>query len=166
MRPVIVIFGAAVKPDGAPSGALRGRVDAALALGRRLPDPLYLPTGGQGRFGRPEATVMTDLLRQAGVDPAAILPEPTGRNTIRSAQACARLLRPTRAPVYVATSGYHMPRCVVLLRLYGLRARPGGAAVGTASARWSWRWFWRLREWPALPIDAALVALWRLTGRG
>ncbi len=165
MRPVIVIFGAAVRQNGAPSGALRGRVDAAITTGRRLTDPLYLPTGGQGRHGPPEAKVMTGLLLDAGIARSSILPEPTGRNTIRSVQACAALLGPTRAPVYVATSPYHMLRCVLLLRLAGLRARPGCLPRGRASARWAKRWFWRLRELPAIPVDAALLLTWRLRGR-
>lgn len=160
-RPAIVIFGAAVRPDGSPSTALRARVEAALALGRSLPDPLYVPTGGQGRHGRPEAVVMAELLADAGIAPGSILVEPTGRNTLRSACACARLL-PANAPVYVATSTYHLPRCVLLLRLLGMPARPGRTPPGPASASWRKRWFWRLREAPAVPVDAALLLLWRL----
>lgn len=158
----MIIFGAAVRPGGAPSGALRGRVEAAMATGRRLPDPLYMPTGGQGRHGPPEAAVMARLLRDAGVAADAIVPEPTGRNTIRSVRACAALLGRSSAPVYVATSLYHMPRCVVLLRLAGLRARPGCSPPGRASARWGKRWYWRLREVPAIPVDAAILVAWRL----
>ncbi len=165
MTPVIVIFGAAVRPDGSPSTALRDRVDAALALGRTLDRPIYMPTGGQGRHGAPEASVMAGLLLDAGIDPAAIRPEPTGCNTVRSARACARLLGPTQAPVYVATSAYHMPRCVILLRLCGLRAQPGRAPDASASARWAKRWFWRLRELPAIPVDAVLMTFWRLNRR-
>ncbi len=157
VTPVIIIFGAAIRPNGAPSGALRKRIDAALATGRRLDDPLYMPTGGQGRFGPPEAQVMADHLVAAGVDPARIRPEQTGRNTIRSAIACAALLGRTRAPIYVATSRYHLVRCVVLLRLAGLRARPGIVPAGPASRRWPQRWYWRLREVPAVPVDVAVM---------
>ena len=169
MRPVVIIFGAAVRPDGRPSGALRARVEAALATGRGLmtgrglAEPIYMPTGGQGRYGRPEADVMADMLAAAGVTHDAIIPERTAVNTLRSALACARLLGPTRAPVYVATSAYHMVRCVVLLRMAGVRARAGCAPPMAASRSWSKRWFWRLREVPAVPIDAALMLVerWR-----
>ncbi len=88
-----------------------------------------------------------------------ILPEPTGRNTIRSVLACARLLGPTKAPVYVATSAYHLPRCVLLLRLAGLRARPAARRARPASRSRAKRWFWRLRELPAVPVDGGLL-LW------
>lgn len=161
MRPVIIIFGAAVRPDGSPSGAMRYRVEAALETGRGLTEPLYLPTGGQGRFGKPEGDVMADLLEAGGVPRGQILVEPTGRNTVRSVLACRAMLGRTWAPVYVATSGYHMPRCVVLLRLVGLRARPGVLRPQIASRDAVKRWYWRLREVPAVPIDGLLVLLMR-----
>ncbi|RYE88750.1 MAG: YdcF family protein, partial [Oxalobacteraceae bacterium] len=85
MRPVVVIFGAAVRPDGSASGVMRARVAAALATGRRLMDPIYMPTGGQGRFGPAEATVMTELLVEAGIERGSIVPEQTAVNTLRSA---------------------------------------------------------------------------------
>ena len=165
MRPVVVIFGAAVRPDGFASGVMRARVAAALATGRRLVDPIYMPTGGQGRFGPPEATVMADLLAEAGVGRGSIIPEKTAVNTLRSALACARLIGPERRSVYVATSAYHMARCVVLLRLAGVRARPGQTTGMAASRRWSRRWYWRLREIPALPVDGVLILAMRVRAR-
>jgi len=165
MRPVVVIFGAAVRPDGSASGVMRARVATALATGQRLADPIYMPTGGQGRFGPAEARVMADLLAEAGVGRGSIILEETAVNTLRSALACARLLGPERRRVYVATSAYHMARCVVLLRLAGVRARPGQATGMAASRRWSKRWYWRLREIPAIPVDGALVVAMRVRAR-
>lgn len=144
---------------------MRHRVAAALATGRDLADPIYLPTGGQGCFGKPEAVVMGDLLASGGVRRSQILIEPTGRNTLRSVQACRHLLGRTRATVYVATSGYHMLRCVLLLRLAGLRARPSRLPPRLASRNPVKRWFWRLRELPAVPIDAVTLLLMRLRRR-
>ena len=164
MTPVIIIFGAAVRPDGQPSGALRDRVSAALRLGEPL-GATYMPTGGIGRHGPAEAEVMADLLQAQGVPPARIRLEPTARNTIGSVRACAALLRGFTGPVYAATSAYHLPRCVVLLRLAGLRALPCPPPRRPASASHRRRWWWRLREVPALPLDAALLAWWRLRGR-
>ena len=164
-RPAVVIFGAAVRPDGTASGVMRLRVAAALAMGERLVDPIYMPTGGQGRFGRPEASVMAELLADAGIPPGQIVEEPTAVNTFRSALACARLLGPERRPVYVATSAYHMARCVLLLRLAGVRAWPGRAPQAVASRRWRRRWYWRLRELPAIPLDGALMIMTRLWPR-
>ena len=157
-RHALVIFGAAVLPDGRPSETLRRRVEAALRFGGGLDaTPLYVPTGGRGRHGPAEAAVMTALLRDGGVRAEDILAEPTGTDTLSSARAVAVLLRGWDGPVLAASSGYHIPRCVALLRLCGLRrTRSGPRALPSAGFR---DWRWRLRELPALPYDAAL-ALW------
>jgi uncharacterized SAM-binding protein YcdF (DUF218 family) len=159
-QPFIVIFGAAVREDGTPSGALRDRVGAAVRFGRRvLPQPIYVVTGGQGRHGRHEAEVMADLLLERGVNPDYIVLEKTGRNTLRSAIAVARILKGAKGPVYAATSAYHMPRAVLLLGITGLDAHRSPPSIGPASSRIMKRWWWRMREIPAVPIDSA-VLLW------
>jgi uncharacterized SAM-binding protein YcdF (DUF218 family) len=165
-QPFIVIFGAAVREDGTPSGALRDRVGAAVRFGSRvLPRPIYIVTGGQGRYGPPEAEVMADLLQARGVHPDYIVLEPTGRNTLRSVMAIARLLKDARGPVYAATSAYHMPRCVLLLGMAGLDAHRSSPSLGPASSRTLRRWWWRLRELPAIPIDCLSLAWMKLRNR-
>jgi uncharacterized SAM-binding protein YcdF (DUF218 family) len=163
----IVIFGAAVRPDGSPSNALRRRVEAAVAFGQRLDAPLFVPTGAAGRHGPPEAAVMADLLRRLGVPDARIVCEQTGKGTLSLVRAVARLLeaRGHLGPVYAASNAYHLPRCVALLWLAGLPARACPPPAGPASRRWCKRWYWRLREVPALPFDAALAVGLRLIGR-
>lgn len=164
-RPVIVIFGAAVRPDGQPSRTLRLRVEAAVSFGRGLARPVYVPTGGVGRFGEAEAVVMARLLGALGVAEADIRPEPTAHDTVSSVRAVRRMLAGHGGPVFAATSAYHLLRCVVLLRLAGLPARPCPPPPALAAARWRKRWWWRLREVPAVPWDAAFVLLLRLAGR-
>lgn len=164
---VIVIFGAAVLPDGRPSTTLRWRVQAAAAFGARYPEPLFLPTGGIGRFGPSEASVMAGLLREFGMPDRRLLLEETGTDTLSSARAVARLLRSRHitAPVFAASSLYHLPRCLVLLRLLGVPARAALPPAVPAATHW-WRGgYWWLREVPALPYDAALALLLRLAGR-
>jgi uncharacterized SAM-binding protein YcdF (DUF218 family) len=158
----IVIFGAAVRRDGQPSETLRRRVAAAFACGTRLGDVLYVPTGAVGRYGPSEASVMAALLQAAGVDPGRIVLEETGRDTLSSARACVRLLRARgfEGRVLAASSRYHLPRCVALLWLGGVRAGacpPPIAAPGLAS-----RWYWRLREAAALPYDLTLAIALRI----
>lgn len=164
-RAAIIVFGAAVRPDGRPSGTLRRRTAAAARFGEALaPPPLYVPTGARGRHGEAECTVMARLLREEhGIPAARILEEPTGTDTLSSVRAVAALLRGHAGPVLAATSGYHLPRCVLLLRLAGLPAR--AVPPPAASSRWRARWWWRLREVPALPYDAALMLWHRARGR-
>lgn len=163
----ILIFGAAVRPDGKPSATLRRRVEAALACARADSDARFIPTGAVGRHGPSEASVMAALLMKSSVRSEGILLEETGHDTLSSVRAIYRLLReyPSSGRVMVATSAYHLPRCLTLLCLAGIAAQPCPPPREPAAASWRKRWYWRLREVPALPYDATL-ALWaRLTGR-
>lgn len=166
-RAAIVIFGAAVRPDGRPSGALRRRVEAAARLGAALDAPLFMPTGGVGRHGPSEAGVMAGLLQDLGVEAGRIVLEETGVNTLSSVRACARLLRARghRGRVYAASSAYHLPRCLVLLRIAGLDAAICPPPPGPAAAGLRTRWCWRMREAAALPVDMALMLWLRAAGR-
>ena len=56
-------------------------------------------------------------------------------------------------------------RCVVLLRLAGMAARPCPPPPGWAASGWRRRWWWRLREVAALPWDAGFVVWLRVVGR-
>jgi uncharacterized SAM-binding protein YcdF (DUF218 family) len=166
-RVAIVIFGAAVRPDGTPSTTLRRRVEAATACGRRLPGALYVPTGAVGRHGPSEAAVMRDLLTALGVAAEDIMLEETATDTLSSVRAVRRLLA-QQAPagrVLAASSAYHLPRCVGLLRLAGLPAGACPPPAYPAARSFRRRWFWRLREGLALPYDAALLLFLRALGR-
>jgi uncharacterized SAM-binding protein YcdF (DUF218 family) len=104
---------------------------------------------------------MAGLLTESGVPAERIQLEETGTDTLSSVRAVSRLLheQPTSGPVLVATSAYHLLRCLILLRLFGIAARACPPPPMPASVFWSKRWYWRLREVPALGYDAAL-ALW------
>ncbi len=163
---VIVIFGAGVRPDGRPSATLRHRVAAAVALGRRIDRPLFIPTGAKGRFGEAEAVVMAALLREAGFGDNDILREETGTDTLSSVRAVTRMLRELpAAPVYACSSFYHLPRCRLLLWLAGVDARRCPPAAAPAATGLFKRWYWRLREVPALPYDAVLMLWYRWAGQ-
>jgi len=138
-----------------------------VVFARRFAEPLFVPTGGVGRFAPSEASVMTDLLMAHGVPRGRILPEATGTDTLSSARAVAALLRQREiaAPMFAASSLYHLPRCLLLLRLMGLPARPAVPPIVPAATGWWRRCYWWLREVPALPYDAALALLLRWRGR-
>jgi len=164
---IIVIFGAAVRPDGTPSSTLRHRVAAAARFGARFTRPLFIPTGAKGRHGDAEAAVMARQLIESGYPESAILTEETGTDTLSSVRAVARMIRSIDpvARVYACTSAYHLPRCLLLLRLAGIHAHACPPPPVPAATRRSLRWYWRLRETPALPYDALLMLWLRLTGR-
>lgn len=162
-RRAIVIFGAPGRPGGRASRAMRQRVNSAHAIGRKLKHPIYIPTGA-GRTEPSEAEVMRRLLLRRGIADENILLEETARDTLASVRAVRRLLRlqGIGGTVYAATSGFHLPRCLLLLRLAGLKTRPCPAPRGRAtSKRWK-LWLWRAREVAALPCDASLLLWLRL----
>ncbi len=160
---VIIIFGAAVRPDGHPSDTLRHRVEAAARFGRRFARPLFVPTGAKGRHGDAEATVMARQLANAGFPAETIREERTGTDTLSSVRAVAAMVQ-GQAPIYACTSAYHLPRCLLLLRLAGVRARAcPPPPVPAATSPWL-QWYWWLRETPALPYDALLMLWLRCTG--
>jgi uncharacterized SAM-binding protein YcdF (DUF218 family) len=164
----IIIFGAGLRPDGSPSPTLMRRIAVALRFGHTLPQPpLYLPTGGIGRHGPSEARAMAEALEAAGVSPARIILEETATDTLDSVIACRAILRRRghRGAVFAATSAYHLPRCLVLLRLAGVAARACPPPSVPAAAGWRQRWYWRLRELAALPYDTMLLLGLRLSGR-
>lgn len=154
-----------MRPGGRPSTTLVLRAEAAAAFGSRCAEPLFVPTGGVGRHGPSEASVMAALLRARGVPAECILLEETGTDTLSSVRAVIALLRQRRitAPVFAASSLYHLPRCLMLFRLLGIDARAAVPPVVPASTRWWRRCYWWLREVPALPYDAALALFvrWR-----
>lgn len=122
----IVIFGAALRPDGSPSPALRHRVQAALRFGANQTAPLYLVTGGVPRNGVTEATVMRRLLAGAGVSTADILEDHAATDTFDSVVNCTKILEKQGfggQPLALATSRYHLPRCLLLMRLAGWRVQ-------------------------------------------
>ena len=157
-----------MRPGGRPSTTLVLRVEAAVAFARGFADPLFIPTGGIGRFGPSEASVMAALLEARGVGVERILPEETGTDTLSSARAVAALVRRRRvaAPVFAASSLYHLPRCLLLLRLLGVPARAAIPPAVPAATRWWRRCYWWLREVPALPYDVALALLMRRRQQG
>ena len=123
----IVVFGAAVKPDGTPSDRLRGRVERALELHRADPAAAIVVSGGD-RTGHSEARLMKRLLLGLGVPKDRVLLEPRARHTGENADFSAALVKHIGARrVTLVTSSSHSSRALFHLR-WALRA----AGVGRA----------------------------------
>lgn len=164
-RSCLIIFGAAVRADGSASGTLRRRCELALRTGRTLRDPLYMPTGGAGRHGPPEAQVMRDLLLAGGVADARILVEDRAGDTLQSVRYCTRLLNEHGGSpaLLVCSSSYHQPRCVMLLRLAGFSCEGAPALSDRPFIGWAMWLRYSLKECIATPWDMAI--LWALKMR-
>lgn len=163
MSVYLIIFGAAVRPDGSPSGSLTRRVDGAIAFARTISRPMFIATGGVGRYGPAEAVVIRDLLLQSGVRADDILLEIHARDTLESIEFCGAILAGCDDVEFVVpcTSRYHIPRCALLIRLLGYRVKipimpPDRRYIGVM------KWVtYVLKELIALPYDACLLLMRR-----
>ena len=154
----IVIFGAAVRPDGRASPSLRRRVHYGLTAARAAPEDMVFCSGGVGRFGASEASVMAGLLLAAGVDPRRIVLDEESRDTLQNVIAAAGFVRAQRLDgVVVCTDGYHLPRARMLFAALGVASRRGPVSVGRGGAPLS-AWLGMIvREAVAYPYDWAIV---------
>ncbi len=145
---------------------MRRRVAGALAADDG--DTTFLLTGGGRRPGPPEAEVMAGLLAEAGVPADRMILETESRDTLESAVNCARLLAEQASPgddLVVCTSGYHQPRCVLLLRMLGLPARAGRPLPDRPHMSLLRLAYATFREVPALGWDVLLFGVGLVTGR-
>ena len=161
MSVYLVIFGAAVRADGSPSGSLQRRVDGALAFARTVANPRFIPTGGIGRHGPSEAMVIRDLLMRNDIQPQDILLEDKASDTLESIEYCnAILVRCADIDAVVpCTSRYHIPRCALLFRLLGYKVLiPQMPDDRPQLPLRKWIYF-VLKEFISLPYDAVLLLL-------
>src|SRR5689334_22604879 len=107
----IVIFGAAVRPDGTPSPTLARRVGYAIHMADEHPESLVLCSGAAGRTGPSEASVMAQLLGQAGVDPCRVHLDEESTDTFQSVVATAEFIRrQCLQRCVVCSDRYHLGR--------------------------------------------------------
>ena len=163
-RDYVIVFGAAVRPNGRPSAALRQRITSAAAWALEHPASIIMPTGAAGDNGPAEADVIKRALVKCGVRASRIVPEPNGRDTLESVRLCHQMIerRGDCARIVCCTSRYHQPRCALLLRLLGHKVILANAspARGRLSRLGLARLF--LREFVALPYDMLLLLVPRL----
>jgi uncharacterized SAM-binding protein YcdF (DUF218 family) len=156
---VIVVFGAAVREGGRPSGALQRRLLHGVELLRQDLAPFLLVTGGGGRHGPSEAEVMRDLALGAGVPGERIVMETASTSTFTSALACLDIMRARGwQSALVVSDAYHLRRAAMVLRSFGIRVSTSaapGAREANRRARW---WYYVARETIAQPIDRLRVA--------
>jgi uncharacterized SAM-binding protein YcdF (DUF218 family) len=159
VKDYVIVFGAAVRPDGRPSASLRRRIEGALAWSRSHADALFIPTGGVGRAGPAEAAVIRDCLIEGGIAADRIIPEMHGRDTLESVRLCDAILRKRGdcGRILCCTSTYHQPRCALLFRLLGYEVvRPPMPAERRCLPAATYARL-VLKEWAATPYDALLL---------
>lgn len=156
-RTLVVVFGAAVRPDGSASPTLARRVGyAAAAVEGDSNADLFL-SGAMGTYPPSEAAVMASLLAGT-ISPERMTLDETSRDTLQTVRSATSYARANGyAQVLACTDAYHQPRVTMLFRIMGLTCRPVRlASRGPRRLRIK---MW-LREGAAIPYDlvAGVVA--------
>lgn len=161
---LIIVLGAAVRPDGRPSPALGRRIAAAAKAAEIHPTAMVFCSGGVGRHGPSEASVIAHDLVRLGVAPGRLVLDEASLDTLQTAIAAARYMRAERLTrCLVCTDSYHAPRALALMRVLGMGGRTWPAKAGLRQmGLGAWAWM-RAREVVATPYDVALAAMKRRT---
>ena len=156
--PLIAIFGAAARPDGRPSAALLRRIGYGFAAAQAHPDAPLLCSGGVGRAGPSEASVMAEVLTRRGVPRERLILDEASLDTFQSVVVASRLVRERGASrVVVCSDGYHIPRIRMMLQLFGVAHAAGPVTRGWREPGFSHWARMSLRECAAIPYDLAIV---------
>ena len=161
-QPAIVIFGAAVLADGRPSPSLLRRIGYGLKAAGDFPDAPILCSGGVGRAGPSEASIMAQVLHGQGVAPGRLALDEISLDTLQSVIATARLVRLHGLDgALVCSDRYHLPRIRLMLGVLGVATRACPTAKGRAGTRARYWLRMYLREALAIPYDLAIVIVRR-----
>ncbi len=90
---VALVFGNKINADGKPSARLQARLDTAISLFKRGYFKTIIASGGTGKEGFAEGTVMKDYLIQNGIPDHAIIADNQGSDTFASAKNTVDILR-------------------------------------------------------------------------
>lgn len=160
-RRLIVLFGAAVRPDGAPSPTLARRIAYARSAAEHDLHAHILCSGAKGRHGPSEASVMAERLSPHVASERLLLDE-ASTDTFDSVVAASRFIH---AGGYnactIVSDSYHIPRIALMFRILSVPAQAGPISRGRGSTSLR-HWLWmRARETVATPFDAAITIVRR-----
>jgi uncharacterized SAM-binding protein YcdF (DUF218 family) len=158
-----VIFGAAVRPGGQPSAALLRRIGYGWRAAQAHPEASLLLSGGVGRHGPSEASIMAAELTARGIGRERLILDEASLDTLQTVVAATRLAGAAGAGVLVVSDGYHIPRIRLMLAALGVRSAAAPAPRGAWGPSLGHRLGMGLRECAAIPYDLAIVLARRNT---
>ncbi|WP_377639853.1 vancomycin high temperature exclusion protein [Oryzobacter terrae] len=143
--PVVLVLGAGLTADGAPSPYLAGRLDVAAELVGSGRAQVVLVSGDNRYTTYDEPTAMQEYLVARGIPPERVVRDFAGRDTYDSCVRARRVFGVDR--LLVVSQAHHLPRAVAICRAVGLDADGVGDWTGER-----YRTEWRrgaVREVPA-----------------
>ena len=143
-----VVLGNKVNPDGTPSIMLQARLDHAAALYHQSYFKVILVSGGHGKEGYDEPSVMRAVLQEAGVPRSAIYEDDKGTTTWETARNTRLFLHRHRLKsVLIISQYFHVPRCRLAFTKFGIQP-----------IYWSHAPFWSIRDLYSIPREIAGLA--------
>jgi vancomycin permeability regulator SanA len=138
------------------------RIGYGLKAAQAHPDAPILCSGGVGRAGPSEASIMAQVLRGQGVAAERLVLDEASLDTLQSVIAAARFRRRRGCDgLIVCSDRYHQPRIRLMLGVLGVASEAGPTARGLAGTRLaSWLRMYA-REALAIPYDVAIVIVRR-----
>jgi len=129
-RPVALVLGAGITPDGQPTPFLAHRLDLAVRLWRLGKVQHVLVSGDHSRVDHDEVAVMTRYLTDRGVPGDRVTQDHAGFTTYDSCYRARAAFGVTAA--IVVTNDYHLARALWTCRHLGVDAVGVGAHEGIA----------------------------------
>ncbi len=160
-RRLIVLFGAAVRADGRPSPTLARRIGYAATTAERDPETDLFCSGGIGREGPSEASVMARALAPT-IAPERVHLDEISQDTLQSVVAAVAVARARGYRACLScTDSYHQPRVLMLFALFGMPCSAIRFARDGSSRYQARMW---AREALALPYDLVAGLNQRIRG--
>ncbi len=158
-RPVAIVFGAGIRPDGRLSPMLRDRMDAAIALYRAGKVRKLLVSGDNRFVDYNEPGRMYDYAVAAGVPAGDVVRDYAGRRTYDTCYRAREIFGVHEA--VLVTQRFHLPRALFTCGNLGI-----DATGFSADARVYWsnpyyrvrdafatlRAWWDVKVWRPLPV--------------
>lgn len=133
-----IVFGNKVEKNGEPSKRLKARLDAALTLLDKHKIEKIIVSGAFAKEGFDEAIVMKNYLISHGISSGKIIVDSQGKNTLASTKQLKQIIQsehksPFTSKIIVISSYYHILRCKLSMKLYGINNVKGVHAKGFES---------------------------------
>ncbi len=137
----VVVLGASVLPSGAPSEALRRRIDHGVAVYFGRCARFLVVSGGIVAAPPAEAVLMREIALARGVPAERIVVEDASRNTFENAVYVGLILhREGWRRAVIVTDAFHLPRALYCFRRIGLAVEGEGVPRRSPTSRLTW---WR-----------------------
>jgi vancomycin permeability regulator SanA len=120
---IIVVFGNKVRDDGVPSDRLRSRLDRAKELYDTGYADYIVVSGGMGKEGHDEATVMMKYLADKGVKLSSLITDMNGYDTYNTAKNVKQIMTERGfSKAILVSQYYHISRARMAFRKFGINS--------------------------------------------